>query len=179
MQLVASAVVLVITRELGPLMTAIIVIGRSGSAFAAEIGTMKVNEELDALETMALDPVYFLVAPKFIAMVLMLPCLTIWGAFMSVCGGGVFGVLSAGFTWTSYFRASVDALVLRDVVTGLVKSLLFAIVITAVGCHEGIATRLGPEEVGRSTTSAVVKSIFLVIAVDLIFTALFYFTGPR
>jgi phospholipid/cholesterol/gamma-HCH transport system permease protein len=179
LQLVASAVALVITRELGPLMTAIIVIGRSGSAFAAEIGTMKVNEELDALETMALDPVHFLVAPKFLAMMLMMPCLTTWADFMGVCGGGAFGVAFAGFTWSSYFRATLDALVIRDIVTGLIKSFLFGIVITAVGCQEGISTGLGAEEVGRSTTSAVVKSIFLVIAVDLIFTAIFYFTAPR
>jgi phospholipid/cholesterol/gamma-HCH transport system permease protein len=179
LQLVASAVALVLTRELGPLLTAIIVIGRSGSAFAAEIGTMKVNEELDALETMALDPVHFLVAPKFLAMMLMVPCLTLWGDFMGICGGGSFGVAFAGFTWGSYFRATLDSLVMRDIMTGLLKSLLFGIVITAVGCQEGISTGLGAEEVGRSTTSAVVKSIFLVIAVDLIFTAIFYFTGPR
>jgi phospholipid/cholesterol/gamma-HCH transport system permease protein len=138
MQLVASAVVLVVTRELGPLLTAVVVIGRSGSAFAAEIGTMKVNEELDAMQTMALDPVHFLVAPKFLAMMLMVPCLTIWGDFMSVCGGGSFGVAFAGFTWASYFHATLDALVMRDVMTGLLKSFLFAIVITAVGCQAGI-----------------------------------------
>ena len=119
MQLVAAAVAIVITRELGPLMTAIMVIGRSGSAFAAEIGTMKVNEEIDALETMALEPVHFLVAPKFLAMILMMPCLTTWADFMGVVGGGFFGVMSAGFTWGSYFRATLDALVLRDIVTGL------------------------------------------------------------
>src|SRR6201997_1825423 len=107
MQLVAAAVAIVITRELGPLMTAIMVIGRSGSAFAAEIGTMKVNEEIDALETMALDPVHFLAAPKFLAMVLMMPCLTTWADFMGICGGGAFGVALAGFTWGSYFRASL------------------------------------------------------------------------
>jgi len=178
MQLVAAAVAIVITRELGPLMTAIMVIGRSGSAFAAEIGTMKVNEEIDALETMALEPVHFLVAPKFLAMILVMPCLTTWADFMGVLGGGFFGVMSAGFTWGSYFRATMDALVLRDILTGLVKSLMFGIVITAVGCHEGFATGLGSEEVGRSTTSSVVKSIFLVIVVDLIFTAIFYFTAP-
>jgi phospholipid/cholesterol/gamma-HCH transport system permease protein len=178
LQLVAAAVAIVITRELGPLMTAIMVIGRSGSAFAAEIGTMKVNEEIDALETMALEPVHFLVAPKFLAMILMVPCLTTWADFMGVVGGGFFGVMSAGFTWGSYFRATLDALVLRDIVTGLIKSVMFGLVITAVGCHEGFATGLGSEEVGRSTTSAVVKSIFLVIVVDLIFTAIFYFTAP-
>lgn len=179
LQFVASAVAISMTRELGPLMTAIVVIGRSGSAFAAEIGTMKVSEEIDALETMALDPVRFLVTPKFLAMVLMMPCLTTWADFMGVIGGSVFGVSSAGFTFGSYIRATLDSLVMRDVVTGLIKSVMFGLVITAVGCQEGFSTGLGSEEVGRSTTSAVVKSIFLVIIVDLVFTALFYFTAPR
>ncbi|HWF38609.1 MAG TPA: ABC transporter permease [Candidatus Acidoferrales bacterium] len=179
MQLIADAVAVVMTRELGPLMTAIMVIGRSGSAFAAEIGTMKVNEEIDALETMALEPVHFLVVPKFLAMILMMPCLTTWADFMGVLGGGFFGVTNAGFTWGSYLQATLNALVLRDIVTGLIKSVMFGVVITAVGCQEGFQTGLGSEEVGRSTTSAVVKSIFLVIVVDLIFTALFYFTAPR
>ncbi len=175
LQLVASLVALAITRELGPLMTAVMVIGRSGSSFAAEIGTMKVNEELDALQTMALKPVHFLVAPKFLAMVLMMPCLTIWSDFMGVLGGGLFGVTNAGFTWGTYFHATILALVLHDVMTGLIKSVMFGLVITAVGCQEGFSTGLGSEQVGRSTTSAVVKSIFAVIAVDLVFTALFYF----
>src|SRR5277367_2287706 len=115
---VASGVAIAITRELGPLMTAIVVIGRSGSAFAAEIGTMKVNEEIDALETMALEPIYFLAAPKFLAMLVMMPCLTTWADFMGIVGGGVFGVSSAGFTWASYFHATFQALVLRDIYTG-------------------------------------------------------------
>jgi phospholipid/cholesterol/gamma-HCH transport system permease protein len=176
-QFVASAVVISIVRELGPLITAIIVIGRSGSAFAAEIGTMKVTEEVDALETMALRPVAFLVAPKFLAMVLMVPCLTVWADFMGVMGGCLFGVTGADFTFASYLLATRDALVLHDITTGLIKSALFAVVITAVGCQEGFATGAGAEEVGRSTTEAVVKSIFLVIAVDLVFTGLFYFTN--
>ena len=176
-QFVAAAVAISIVRELGPLMTAVMVIGRSGSAFAAEIGTMKVTEEVDALETMALRPVAFLVAPKFLAMLVMVPCLTIWADFMGVMGGCLFGVSAANFTFASYLHATLDALVLRDVSTGLVKSALFAIVITAVGCQEGFSTGAGAEEVGRSTTEAVVKSIFLVIAVDLVFTALFYFTS--
>ncbi len=179
LQFVASAVAISMTRELGPLMTAVVVIGRSGSAFAAEIGTMKVSEEIDALETMALDPVRFLVTPKFLAMVLMMPCLTTWADFMGVIGGSVFGVSSAGFTFGGYIRATLDALVMRDIVTGLIKSVMFGLVITAVGCQEGFSTGLGSEEVGRSTTAAVVKSIFLVIIVDLVFTALFYFTAPR
>ncbi|HUJ32373.1 MAG TPA: ABC transporter permease [Candidatus Acidoferrum sp.] len=179
LQLVANAVAISMTRELGPLMTAIVVIGRSGSAFAAEIGTMKVNEEIDALETMALEPVPFLVAPKFLAMILMMPCLTTWSDFMGVCGGAFFGITGAHFTLATYFRATLDALVRRDIVTGLIKSVMFGLVITAVGCSEGFATGLGSEEVGRSTTSAVVKSIFFVVAVDLVFTAIFYLTAPR
>ena len=179
MTFVASAVALSMTRELGPLMTAIVVIGRSGSAFAAEIGTRKVNEEIDALETMALDPVHFLVAPKFVAMAVMLPCLTTWADFMGVLGGAAFGVGAAGFTLSSYMHATLTALVLRDIVTGLIKSVMFGVVITAVGCQEGLSTGLGAEQVGRSTTSAVVKSIFLVVSVDLVFTLLFYFTAAR
>jgi phospholipid/cholesterol/gamma-HCH transport system permease protein len=179
LQLVASAVAISMTRELGPLMTAIVIIGRSGSSFAAEIGTMKVNEEIDALETMALEPVNFLVAPKFLAMILMAPLLTTWADFMGVLGGALFGVSSAGFTLGTYLTATLKALVLRDIMTGLVKSVMFGIVITAVGCQEGFLTGLGSEQVGRSTTSAVVKSIFLVVMVDLVFTAIFYFTAPR
>ena len=174
---VASAVAISMTRELGPLMTAIVVIGRSGSAFAAEIGTMKVTEEIDALVTMALNPVQFLVTPKFLAMIVMVPCLTIWADFMGVLGGSLFGITSAGFTFPTYIRATLDALYLRDIITGLIKSFMFGMVITAVGCHEGFSTGAGAESVGRSTTAAVVWSIFLVIVVDLMFTALFYFTG--
>jgi phospholipid/cholesterol/gamma-HCH transport system permease protein len=177
MSYVASAVALSMTRELGPLITAVIVIGRSGSAFAAEIGTMKVTEEIDALETMAVDPVGFLVAPKFVAMILMVPCLTIWANFMGILGGSLFGVLQADFTFQRYIYASLDALFLRDVLTGLVKSFMFGMTITAVGCQEGFNTGGGAEQVGRSTTRAVVVSIFLVILVDLVFTMLFFFLG--
>jgi phospholipid/cholesterol/gamma-HCH transport system permease protein len=175
---IADAVAISLTRELGPLITAIVVIGRSGSAFAAEIGTMKVSEEIDALETMALNPVRFLVAPKLVAMLLMMPCLTTWADFMGMTGGAVFGVTSAGFTFATYFQATLNALVARDIVTGLIKSVMFGLVITAVGCQEGFLTGVGSEQVGRSTTTAVVKSIFLVILVDFIFTALFYVTSP-
>ncbi len=174
MQLVASLVAISITRELGPLITAIVVIGRSGSAFAAEIGTMRVTEELDALETMALDPVAFLVTPKFLAMAVMMPCLAVWSDFMGVLGGCLFGLVGANFTFGSYLIATRDALVAHDITTGMVKSLVFGLVITAVGCHEGFSTGAGAEEVGRSTTSAVVNSILLVILIDVVFTTLFY-----
>jgi len=176
---VANAVAISMTRELGPLITAIVVIGRSGSAFAAEIGTMRVTEEIDALETMAIHPVDFLVTPKFLAMVVMLPCLTIWANSMGILGGALFGVTQAGFFLSRYIRVSLDALFLRDIVTGLIKSVVFGVTITAVGCHEGLSTGAGAEEVGRATTRAVVVSIFLVILVDLVFTALFFFMGER
>jgi phospholipid/cholesterol/gamma-HCH transport system permease protein len=177
LQYVAGGVAVSMSRELGPLMTAIVVIGRSGSAFAAEIGTMKVTEEIDALTTMALNPVQFLVTPKFMAMILMLPCLTTWADFMGVMGGAVFGVTGAHFTLGGYIQATVDALLVRDIITGLIKSVMFGGVITAVGCYEGFETGGGAEEVGRSTTSAVVMSIFMVIIVDLVFTTLFYLLG--
>ena len=177
LHLVADTVAISITRELGPLVTAILVIGRSGSAFAAEIGTMKVTEELDALETMALHPVGFLVTPKMLAMLVMMPCLTIWADFMGILGGSAFGIVGADYTFGSYIVATRDALYMRDIITGLIKSIVFALVITAVGCHEGFATGTGSEEVGRSTTAAVVTSLFLVVLVDLVFTAIFYVTG--
>jgi phospholipid/cholesterol/gamma-HCH transport system permease protein len=177
LQLIANTVAISITRELGPLVTAIVVIGRSGSAFAAEIGTMKVTEELDALETMALNPIYFLVTPKLLAMLIMMPCLTMWADLMGVIGGSVFGVVGADYSFASYFAATRDSLFMRDVITGLVKSVVFGLVITAVGCQEGFSTGAGSEQVGRSTTSAVVSSIFLVVLVDLIFTTIFYVTN--
>ena len=174
MQLVSSLVAIAITRELGPLITAIVVIGRSGSAFAAEIGTMRVTEELDALETMALDPVAFLVVPKFVAMAVMLPCLAILADLMGILGGSLFGVIGGDYTFGGYMLATRDALLVRDISSGVIKSVVFGMVITAVGCREGFATGAGAEEVGRSTTSAVVISILLVIVIDLIFTGLFY-----
>ena len=179
MSAVATAVAVSMSRELGPLITAIVVIGRSGSAFAAEIGTMKVNEEIDAMETMAISPIRFLVAPKFLAMLVMLTCLTVWANAMGVIGGSLFGVAQADFTFVRYIHASVDSLLLRDITSGLVKSVMFGITITAVGCLEGLSTGAGAEQVGRSTTRAVVMSIFLVVIVDLLFTALFFFAGDR
>lgn len=175
--LVADMVAISITRELAPLVTAIVVIGRSGSAFAAEIGTMKVTEELDAIETMALHPIAFLVTPKLLAMLVMMPCLTIWADLMGVLGGSAFGMIGANYTIGTYLAATRDALFMRDVITGLVKSLVFGLVITGVGCQEGFLTGAGSEQVGRSTTSAVVTSIFLVVFVDLIFTTIFYMTS--
>ena len=179
LQLVASAVAISMTRELGPLMTAIIVIGRSGSAFAAEIGTMKVNEEIDALETMALEPVRFLVAPKFVAMLLMMPCLTTWSDFMGVLGGGLFGVTNAGLHVGDLFQATLDALDLRDIMTGLIKSVMFGACDYCRRLPGRVFHRpwLGA---GRTFDNFRRGEIDLYgIAVDLVFTAIFYFTAPQ
>lgn len=162
------------TRELGPLLTAIVVSGRSGSAFSAEIGTMMVTNEVDALRTMALDPIEFVLAPKYLAAIVMVPCLTIMCNVFGILAGAGFMYLSTKMTLGIYIKYVLDSILLRDVLSGLIKSLAFATIIVHVGCMEGFRVRGGPEAVGRSTTSAVVRSTFLVILADLFFTAFFY-----
>ena len=174
LQYVVSLVGVSMTRELAPLMTAIIIIGRSGSSFAAEIGTMTVTDEVDALRTMALEPVDFLLVPKFVAMMVMMPCLTIAADTAGILGGAVFTYASLGMGLRTYLSTTVEVLLLRDVITGLIKSLAFGMIIVQVGCFEGFNVRGGPEGVGRATTRAVVQSIFLVILADLMITAFFY-----
>lgn len=165
------------TRELGPLLTAIVVSGRSGSAFSAEIGTMMVTNEIDALRVMALDPIEFVLAPKYLAAIIMVPCLTVMCNVFGITAGAGFMYLSTKMTFGIYLRYVFDSIVLRDVLSGLVKSLAFATIIVHVGCMEGFKVQGGPEAVGRATTSAVVKSTFLVILADLFFTAIFYLAG--
>jgi len=174
--LVTALVGVSMTRELGPLMTAIIVAGRSGSAFAAELGTMKVSEELDALEVMGLDRVRYLVVPKFMAMTIMMPCLALIADLAGIAGGAIFEMLQLDQSFMTILNNNRDALQMRDIWTGLVKSLVFGLIITNVGCHEGFSVRGGAEGVGKATTSSVVVSIFLVIFADVIFTAIFYYT---
>src|SRR6202171_5972749 len=167
------------TRELGPLLTAIAVSGRSGSAFAAEIGTMKVTEEIDALRVMAFEPVEFVLAPKYLAALIMLPCLSIASNVCGIFAGGIFMFFSTRLGLALYLRYVLTSIQLRDVISGLIKSVAFATIIVHVGCLEGFRVHGGPDAVGRSTTSAVVKSAFLVIVADVVFTAIFYFTGTR
>jgi phospholipid/cholesterol/gamma-HCH transport system permease protein len=174
---VAALVGVSLTRELGPLITAVVVAGRSGSAFAAEIGTMKVSEEIDALNVMGLNAIKYLVVPKHLAMILMMPCLTILSDLAGILGGASFSIVQLDQTLRMYVLATRDALVMRDISTGLVKSVIFGSIITTVGCHEGFSVQGGAEGVGKATTSSVVVSIFLVIVADLVFTAIFYYTG--
>jgi phospholipid/cholesterol/gamma-HCH transport system permease protein len=176
---VIDLVVMGFTRELGPLLTATTVSGRSGSAFAAEIGTMKVTEELDSLRVMALEPIEFVLAPKYLAALISVPCLSIICNFFGILAGGLFMFFSARLSLLSYFRYVLESIALRDVITGLIKSVAFATIIAHVGCLEGFRVRGGPDSVGRSTTSAVVKSTFFVILTDFIFTAIFYLTGAH
>ena len=174
---VAALVGVAIAGELGPLITAVVVAGRSGSAFAAEIGTMKVSEEIDALEVMGLNSVKYLVVPKYLAMLVMMPCLTLISDIAGILGGAAFGAAQLDQALTMYAAATSDALVMKDISTGLIKSVVFGAVITTVGCYEGFSVRGGAEGVGKATTSSVVVSIFSVILADLLFTALFYYTS--
>ncbi|HVP00255.1 MAG TPA: ABC transporter permease [Bryobacteraceae bacterium] len=177
MQFVVDLVSIGFTRELGPLLTAIAVSGRSGSAFSAEIGTMVVTEEIAALRTMAIDPVEFVLAPKFLAAIVVLPCLTIVSNACGILAGALFMRVSTDMAFSVYLWYAVHDMVLRDVMSGLIKSVAFATIIVHVGCLEGFRVRGGPDAVGRSATEAVVKSTFLVILADVGFTALFYVTG--
>jgi phospholipid/cholesterol/gamma-HCH transport system permease protein len=165
------------TRELGPLITAIVIAGRSGSAFAAELGTMKVSEEVDALEAMGLNSVRYLVVPKYLALLVMMPCLTLMSDLAGILGGGIFEILQLDQTFRMFLTATRDSLVMRDITTGLIKSLVFGLIITEVGCYEGFSVEGGAEGVGKATTSSVVVSIFLIIFADVIFTVIFYYTG--
>lgn len=172
---VANLVGVTMTRELAPLVVAIILAGRSGSAFAAEIGTMKVSEEVDALVTIGLNPTKFLVIPKLLAIVIMQPCLTLFSDLISMFGGMVVGVVLLNVEWLRYVRQTRDALLLQDIVTGLVKSVVFAVIIAIVGCYEGFQVEGGAEGVGIHTTASVVKSIFFIIIADLAVTSFFYY----
>ena len=172
---VVNLVAVAMTRQLGPLMTAVIVAGRSASSFAAELGTMKVGEEIDALETMGLSRIKFLVVPKYLALLIMMPCLTLVADFMGIAGGSLFTTVELGMPMSYYWTRAVDALLLKDILSGLVKSVVFGILITSVGCHEGFSVEGGAEGVGLATTSSVVTSITLIIAADMFFSGLFYY----
>jgi phospholipid/cholesterol/gamma-HCH transport system permease protein len=177
LELVVSLVAISFTRELGPLITALSVSGRSASAITAEIGTMVVTEEIDALRVMGLDPVEFTLAPKYLAAVITLPCLTVLSTVCGIFAGYLFLAFSMDMSLRIYLQAVAEAVLLRDIAIMLVKSLVFGTIIIHVGCLEGLRVRGGPEAVGHSTTAAVVKSTFLVILADLVSTAMFYLMG--
>jgi len=172
---IASLVALSVVREIGPVMTALIVAGRVGSSIAAELGTMKVTEQIDALMTLAADPVRFLVVPRFVALVVALPLLTLWADAIGIFGGFLVGTLKLSILPSLYWKMTTIPLVFKDLFSGLLKAFLFGMIICVVSCFEGFRTEGGAEGVGRSTTSAVVTSFILIIAADCLCTALFYF----
>jgi len=146
-----------------------------GAAISAELGTMKVTEQIDALQTLATNPIKYLVTPRLVALVIMLPLLTIYSDAIGMLGGYIVGVWKLNVGSVVYLRMTFDYLVLKDIFTGLIKSVFFAVVIAIVGCYQGLTTEGGAEGVGKSTTRAVVVSFILIIAGDCLFTALFYF----
>ena len=171
----ATVIAKAVFPQLGPLIAAIVLTGFAGAAIAAELGTMVVGEEVAALRTSAIHPIRFLVVPRVIACVLMTIALAVLANLLGTAGGGIiaWGVLDID-PW-EYYHTAVDALLIKDVVTGLVKAAVFGLIIVTVSCHEGLSVRGGAGGVGQATTSSVVRSIFLIIAANCGFTALFYF----
>jgi phospholipid/cholesterol/gamma-HCH transport system permease protein len=174
---VADLVALSVTRELGPLMTAIIVAGRSGAAFSAELGTMTVSEEVDALRTLGLSPYGFLVYPRLVAMLAVVPLLTLVGDLCGILGGVFVSMLRLDITLPAYLARTQQVLDMWDVGSGVVKSVVFGWAIALVACQRGLATRGGAAGVGLSTTSAVVASLFALVVIDALFTVIFNLYG--
>lgn len=173
---VANLVGLSLFRELGPLMTAFILSGRSGSAFAAEIGTMKVSEEIDALTTMGLPPVQFLIVPRLLASLIVTPLLTVVFNLFGLLGGALV-LYSFGFPFVTFINQVNIAVGANDILGGMLKSLFFGMVIAGMGCYRGLQTTIGAGAVGESTTKAVVSSIIIVSVLDGIFSVSFYYLG--
>jgi phospholipid/cholesterol/gamma-HCH transport system permease protein len=172
---VASLVSIAMVRELGPIMTAIIVAGRSGSAFAAEIGTMMVNEEVDALIVMGFEPTRFLAVPKVLATMIVVPLLTFYSDLFGILGGLMVGVIGLDLTVYTYIQETLKSIRLFDLTSSLVKSVVFAYLISSIGCLRGFQVKGGAEGVGISTTSAVVSGLFLIIVADSAFAVIFYY----
>lgn len=173
---VANLIGISMVRELGPLMTAIVLAGRSSSAFAAEIGTMRINEEIDALTVMGLDPVKFLIVPRIIASTFITPLLTIFSNLMGMLGGALV-VTSMGHPVISYYNQIASFVEWNDFAGGLIKCFVFGILISATGCIRGYQTQSGPSAVGISTTRAVVTSIILIAVFDGIFSIIYFYLG--
>lgn len=173
---VANLIGIATVRELGPLMTAIVLAGRSASAFAAEIGTMKINEELDALTVMGMDPVKFLILPRVIASTLITPLLTLFANLVGIAGGAVV-IVSLGHPLVAYYNQVVNFVTWQDFTGGIVKCFVFGILIAATGCIRGYQTARGPSAVGEATTRAVVSSIILIAVFDGIFSIIYYYMG--
>jgi phospholipid/cholesterol/gamma-HCH transport system permease protein len=169
--LVGTVVALSMTRELGPVLTGLIVAGRAGSAMAAELGTMRVTEQIDALYTLATNPIQFLVVPRILAGIIMLPVMTVLSDIVGIYGGFFVSVKVLDANRTIYLRRTWDFLEFSDIYSGLAKAAFFGLVISLVGCYKGFYTRGGAEGVGRATTGSVVVSSMLILISDYLLTA--------
>ncbi len=172
---VGPLLALAMVSELGPIMTAILVAGRSGSAFAAEIGTMKVNEEVDALAVMGFDPINFLAVPKVVAAMMVVPLLTLYADLTSILGGLFVGVFSLDLTPFTYLKSTLDVITPTEVLKSMIKSVTFAVLIAGIGCQRGFVVRGGAQAVGSATTSAVVSAMFLIIVADSLFAIVYHY----
>jgi len=171
----ADLVGLSLTRELGPVLTAMVVAGRVGAGITAELGTMKVTEQIDALSSLGVDPIRYLVVPRFLASFVMLFILAVYADFIGIFGGYVVGVLKLDIASHLYIKRTIEAMVFKDIYTGLIKAFFFGVIISTVGCYHGLNAGGGAEGVGHATTMSVVTSLILIIAFDCFFTAVFYF----
>ena len=174
---IANIVALSLVRELGPVLTALIVAGRSGAGITAEIGTMTVTEQVDALYTLGSNPVKYLVVPKFLSLITMLPILTLYADLVGIFGGYFIGVHRLGITSNMYLTLTFEALAFKDLFSGLLKAFVFGIIISIVGCFEGLRSSGGAEGVGKATTTSVVISFVSIIAADCLLTFIFYVLG--
>lgn len=172
---VPDLVMVTLLREMGPVLIAVIVIGRSGSAVAAELGTMKVSEEIEALEVMAINPIRFLIVPRFLAMLVMLPALTILGDYIGVFGGWVVCRLALDFNTAGYILRAVQSADAWDLYSGIVKSAVFAWIIITIACNAGLHVDGGAEGVGQATTSSVVQALLAMLVTNALLTGIFFF----
>ena len=171
---VANVVVLSVTRELGPVLAGLMVAGRIGAAMAAEIGTMRVTDQIDALSTLSTNPMKYLVAPRLAAGILALPLLVVVADILGVMGGFIVSTLKLGFNTTTYLHNTLDFVQTMDVVSGLVKAAVFGFLIALMGCYQGYNSRGGAEGVGAATTAAVVGASILILAFDYVLTEMFF-----
>ena len=174
---IANLVGMAIVRELGPLLAALLTAGRSGSAITAELGSMVASEEMDALRAMGVSVTKYIVVPKFVALCIALPCLTIFADIIGMAGGYLFSVIQLGIPSGHYIDQTIQAISANDVLIGLTKSVADAVIIASIAVHQGLTTSGGAEGIGRSTTKSVVHSIVFIALAHLFFTILFYFTG--
>lgn len=175
---ISSLVALSVVRELGPVITALVVAGRVGASITAELGSMQVTEQIDALETLATNPIKYLVVPRFVALTLMLPILTLYADAIGILGSYLICVYKLGISSGMYLHVTFDSLLYKDLLTGLFKTIFFGMIIALVSCYEGFNVEGGAEGVGKATTRSVVITFIMIIAADCLFTALFYFIFP-